>query len=128
MVGRLVQQQHEWRLRSREHAGHCRAQALAARQRARDLQCRAVAEGEPRQRGMGLVRGEFRIEAAQIVENARGRIEQADMLVEHGDAVCAAVDVAARRRELAGDQAKQAGLAGAVGAADRNPLGSADVE
>ena len=30
MVGRLVQQQQEWRLRSCEHAGHSRAQALAA--------------------------------------------------------------------------------------------------
>ena len=77
---------------------------------------------------MGLVRGEFRIEAAQIVENAQGRIEQADMLVEHGNAVGAAAHVAARRLEFARDQAKQCGLAGAVGAADRDPLGSADVE
>ena len=50
------------------------------------------------------------------------------MLVEHGDAVGQAADVAARRREFAGDQAEQRGLAGAVGAADRDPLGTAHLE
>ena len=75
---------------------------------------------------MRLVACEFRIEAAQIVEDAEGRIEQADMLVENRDAVGVAADVAARRFEFARDQAKQRGLAGAIGAADRDALGSAD--
>ena len=45
-IERAMQQ--EWRLRPREHAGHSRAQALAARERAGDLQRRAIAEGKPR--------------------------------------------------------------------------------
>ena len=57
-----------------------------------------------------------------------GRIEQADMLVEHGDAIRLAADVARDGRELAGDQPQQRGLAGAVGAADGDTLGPADLE
>ena len=50
------------------------------------------------------------------------------MLIEHGNAVGAAADVAARRFQFAGEQAEQGGLARTVGAADGDPLGSANVE
>jgi hypothetical protein len=44
VIGRLVQQQEERRLRPREHAGQSAAQVLAAAERARDLQRRASAD------------------------------------------------------------------------------------
>ncbi len=98
MVGRLVQQQEERRLRACEYAGEARAKPLAARERGGDLQRRPVTERKPRQRGVGLVGREFRIQAAQIFENARAGIEQADMLIEHGNAIGEAAD---RRRAQA---------------------------
>jgi hypothetical protein len=55
MVGRLVQQQQERRLGSREHAGQSCPQSLAAAERAGKLQRRFVAESKSRQRGMGFV-------------------------------------------------------------------------
>ena len=48
------------------------------------------------------------------------------MLIEHGDAVGQTADLSARGRQFTGDQAEQGGLAGAVGAADRDPLRPAD--
>ena len=61
MVGRLVQQQEERRLRACERRGETRAQPLAAAERGRDLQRRPVTERKPRQRRVSLVSRKLRI-------------------------------------------------------------------
>ncbi len=95
-----------------------RAQPLAAGERAaRSAAPPGCGDANRASAAWASLAGKFRIEAAQIVENARAGIEQADMLIEHGNAVGEAADVAARRLQFAGDQAEQGGLAAAVGAA-----------
>src|SRR6187401_2732467 len=101
MIGRLIQQQQEWRLSLCENARHAGAQALPTGQRTGDLQRRAVTKGKAGEGGVRLVAGELRVETLQIVEDGSGRIEQADMLVEHCDAIGQAADVSADRVQFA---------------------------
>jgi hypothetical protein len=104
-----------------------RPQALAATERAGDLERRPVTKCKPRQRGVSFVCSQLRIQAAQVFQDTCRFIQQADMLVEHGDAVGEAADIAARGFHRAHDQTQQGGFAGAVGAADDDPLGAADL-
>ena len=50
------------------------------------------------------------------------------MLVEHGDAVGRAADIAGGGLDPTGDQTEQRGLAGTIGAGDGDAFGTADVE
>src|SRR6266850_2041480 len=50
------------------------------------------------------------------------------MLVEHGETIGEASDFSRAWREIAADQVKQGGLAGAIGAANGDAFGAADRE
>ena len=97
MVGRFIQQQQQRRLRP------ANTQARPARSRSPPLSVPAICSAAVLRKAKrasaawASLSDKFGIEPAQIVENAAGRIEQADMLVEHGDAIGQAADVSRRR-------------------------------
>ncbi len=128
MIGRLVQQEHLRRFRRGEDGCEAGAQAFPAAERCDGLQRSLVPEGEAGEGGMGFILCQVRLDGPDRVEDRAARGQQADMLVEPGDAARERVDDAGGGGDLAKDHAHQRRLSGAIRAGKGDPLGSSYVE